>query len=743
MEPPPLLPLQKNLKLVLIGGALLSVVFIVVLTAVLAARAKPKQSSKAEEDTSDTEPDAIQSPLCLLNEGHAYIIGGVNGGGSKKFFKDLKTHFPHLQHVKTRKQMKGINFGANDVLLVQHLWAEITVLDVLAVKQACDCHVFINVHDWTYLLAEEYTSLTLASVHSAYLLREDALTIAPTIKALFKNADRVLHPSRFTATVFSRYFNPSNFYVSPHIDEFVRPGPRLGTQAQAQAQAQAQTQAAASTTRAVRTYIPPIHKSVVRIGVLHQPSEYKGTELIRVLDKTVRMHRGFTVEFKVVGVNISAYEDTAVGFADCLARHGIHGLTLLNKWGETYCYALTKFLNSGLPILYNNYGAVKERLPIAGSESEDQGELPLPYFKLFDTEAEFRASPDVASHPAVARFLDFIITNAQKDAKSVSLEAAVAKKALASPVAVVPPFYTFLLRDDVHVMDIWQQIHARVYPYCFYVCSADNDSKDGVSLTATTSGLNVHNDPVAQLHRVRASVELAAHWGLRGFCLQYCFITHAHAHAHAHALFLTTPLPVPDFKVIFSVNLLALTASKGARHAHHIATLVQCFTHVNYLKVGAKERRPLLHVLTSAGSKKKQARNQTQAELKFVTELQHACIAAGAGFAGLAVIGDFLDSPLYHPGVPRVALNTVHTNRALEVALDGKDFTSAAEVALDGKDFTSAAAAVAEDADISRLLLVDSWNDWKKDTAGQPDSKMGHARLKALKLALARAISIN
>ena len=81
--------------------------------------------------------------------------------------------------------------------------------------------------------------------------------------------------------------------------------------------------------------------------------------------------------------------------------------------------------------------------------------------------------------------------------------------------------------------------------------------------------------------------------------------------------------------------------------------------------------------------------------------------------------------------MPRVALNTVHTNRALEVALDGKDFTAAV------------ATAAGEDADISKLLLVDSWNDWKKDTTGQPDSKMGHARLKALKLALARAIPIN
>ena len=33
---------------------------------------------------------------------------------------------------------------------------------------------------------------------------------------------------------------------------------------------------------------------------------------------------------------------------------------MLNEWGETYGYLLTKIINSGLPLLYNNFGAVKE-----------------------------------------------------------------------------------------------------------------------------------------------------------------------------------------------------------------------------------------------------------------------------------------------------------------------------------------------------------------------------------------------
>ena len=44
--------------------------------------------------------------------------------------------------------------------------------------------------------------------------------------------------------------------------------------------------------------------------------------------------------------------------------------------GETYCYLLTKILNSGLPLLFNNFGALKERVP---HDTEH-------YFKVYDNE---------------------------------------------------------------------------------------------------------------------------------------------------------------------------------------------------------------------------------------------------------------------------------------------------------------------------------------------------------------------
>ena len=45
-----------------------------------------------------------------------------------------------------------------------------------------------------------------------------------------------------------------------------------------------------------------------------------------------------------------------------IKNNKIHALLYLNKYGETWCYSLSKAIKTGLPILYNNLGAFKERL---------------------------------------------------------------------------------------------------------------------------------------------------------------------------------------------------------------------------------------------------------------------------------------------------------------------------------------------------------------------------------------------
>jgi hypothetical protein len=104
-------------------------------------------------------------------------------------------------------------------------------------------------------------------------------------------------------------------------------------------------------------HINNINVNNINIGVFHTYITYKGKEAIEYLVKTFP-----DVNFYITGVNIPMYKETE--FFTYIEKYHIHGLLQLNKWGETYCYSLTKALMSGLPILYNNFGAFKERIPL-------------------------------------------------------------------------------------------------------------------------------------------------------------------------------------------------------------------------------------------------------------------------------------------------------------------------------------------------------------------------------------------
>ena len=69
----------------------------------------------------------------------------------------------------------------------------------------------------------------------------------------------------------------------------------------------------------------------------------------------------------------------------------------MNKFGETYCYSLSKFLKSGLPIIYNNIGAFKERIPIKEY-----------YFKVFDSEKDIILNSTLENK--FIELLDYIIS---------------------------------------------------------------------------------------------------------------------------------------------------------------------------------------------------------------------------------------------------------------------------------------------------------------------------------------------
>ena len=677
-----------------------------------------------------------------------YIIGGVDVGGSLKFINDLKTQFPGIIHIRTAAELQEVTFFANDVIFLQHLLHDIQVSDVTAVAQTYGCRLFVNVHDWMYILRSGGRE-EMEHVHSAYL-PDYSVRVPIAVSTLFSAADHILHPSRFTFEAFSKYFDADNFLVSPHIDERVD---------------------------AFAPRVPPIKRSTINIGVLHVFSECKGAEIIQALMKKARKYRGFAVEFKIVGVNIP--EHTEAGFYAFLAQHNIHGLTLLNKWGETYCYALTKFLNSGLPIIYNNFGAFKERV-IQPAAAEG------PYFKVFDTESEFQTSKRYLLAPFHA-FLNYIISNAGLANDDDGSTAALVRRPI-----VVPSLYTFLLDDSVYVPDMWQAVHQKVLPYCIYFpqhhAIPENDTAfypgmtdiqnlfeyvaagnaNGVDTPClATLGLRAPREyDQSQQSLVDRQVEVAKHWGMRGFCVQYYWFSKNEAAPGrrmvmqaCHDLFFAKPYE--NFNVFFnwmngSEDWAAAVGNsyEPDKLQPNVDNLLRYFAHPNYLKI---DDRPVLLMQDSG--------RLNAAEMTGLQQMLDAACRA-AGFAGVHVSGNSAASPDFAAGThfchrPHSRLlnaddQTPEQNAGIQTLFFNTD-TSARHfkpyapekvVAINGAPLQQRVLADAvvrlykksERSGLAKILLINSWNEWGKDMAVEPGATRGCFFLKLLKLSLSRVL---
>lgn len=280
-----------------------------------------------------------------------YIISNIKGGGSEKYVTDLMNRYP-ITLITNKTQLNSIFYSQDVLMLVQQLFfTNITPKDLIQLKQKYNLKLIICIHDFCWFHDTKYESIYL----------EDIVVDSP-INTLFRLANYVIHPSYFTRDVYSVV--PHRPIVQPHND-IIQYG--------------------------FTKHVPAI-TSTINIGVPHAFSNYKGKENVEYLMK-YESYKNYKIHFFIVGQNASYDESNWPEF-----YKKVHGLLHLNKYGETYCYTLTKSINSGLPIMYNNIGAFKERIP-----QEEH------YFKVMDHESDYYDMDRLSS--TFESMLDYIIQN--------------------------------------------------------------------------------------------------------------------------------------------------------------------------------------------------------------------------------------------------------------------------------------------------------------------------------------------
>jgi hypothetical protein len=263
-----------------------------------------------------------------------FIISNIPGGGSIKYITDLTNHYPNIHVIKNKKELFFQRFSSNDTLMIQQLFfTGIVPQHLIELKKKYSFKMIICIHDFCWFHSTKYESIYLDPIN----------IVSNSVKELFSLADFVIHPSYFTKNIYE--IIPHRAIVQPHNDIILH-----------------------SNTKKV-----PLIEDKIIIGIPHAFSDYKGKENIEFLMK-YKEYKGYPIQFSIVDYNTPKYtEDNWVEF-----YNKVHCLLHLNKWGETYCYTLTKSINSGLPILYNNVGAFKERIPSAEH-----------YFKVIENESEY------------------------------------------------------------------------------------------------------------------------------------------------------------------------------------------------------------------------------------------------------------------------------------------------------------------------------------------------------------------
>jgi glycosyltransferase involved in cell wall biosynthesis len=300
-------------------------------------------------------------------------ICGDCKGGTEKYVSDLNKLFPQYIHTIISNVPFEITDINNIVLIHIHSvffesnihWQILSIIDQLQ-SAASKIHIpiYLTIHDYQWLF-EGNAFYTIEDREKCVNYYNKMTETNKFTQVLFNKVDRIFIP---TQRVFDNYYYfmkdalnieiRNKIHIIPHCDIPIR---------------------------LEQLYIPQIlddsttnnnvKKSKIKIAYIGTFSEYKGGRLFLDLIYNLREWNGYQIEYHIFGKHTPSENDTALSdyvyfhgaysdetIIENLYDTGIHIITALSTLEETYCYALSLLINSGLSIIYLNRGALRTRL---------------------------------------------------------------------------------------------------------------------------------------------------------------------------------------------------------------------------------------------------------------------------------------------------------------------------------------------------------------------------------------------
>lgn len=514
-----------------------------------------------------------------------YIISNLNGGGAVKYLNDIKNKYNNVKYkyIKSNDDLLSYSYETTDLIFIQHLFlTDIKLNDLINVKIHHDPRMIISIHDFYWIekkdVERNFENQIRAPWHSNYL-HENNIINKEIIK-LFELCEDILHPSLFTYKNYSKYFDNHNFNLTYHNDYEEQKNINYNK----------------------------IKNNIITIGIMHELTTYKGIEQINFLMNNFTRYKNYQIKYLIVYKNLKPYEENE--FNNVVIENNIHGFFLLNKWGETHCYLLTKIFNIGLPLLYNNFGAFKERI----NSYEN-------YYKVYETENDVDLTSLTFTKliNTYYKFLDDIILNSNKNIKisnNVNINynpyydklfsSMKNKESIVKPYAIYfPQFHSFKENNLNYYKGFSDTQNLKAY-----LLNSNNEENLHTPNMKLYGYKSIDDYDLNNFELQQKQINIAKKYGLSGFAIYYYWfskntITNENViMSHGYDNFFKSEQENFNFYFVwanedwsnnpaFNTSNLILNEYNDNEYNKNLKNLLKYFKHVNYLKI---DNKPVFYI---------------------------------------------------------------------------------------------------------------------------------------------------
>ena len=269
-----------------------------------------------------------------------------NGGGTEKYMNDLKKIYSEYNFI----DFENFNFDTNYDILYNNL--ELIHINSILFNNLKDNYeylfntFFINIKK--YLTIHDYQWLYYDNPN---ILQDNFYSDIPSknnilkFNSLLDIVSKIIFPSKNIYNNYNTFINLDKYKdkisVVNHCDKIINHN----------------------------FHVIPEVKDVINIAFIGYFTNYKGSKLFYKISNELQYYNNYKIIYHVFGYKDNEYENIIFHnhyndntIIDNLHINNIHAILHLSLFEESYCYALTNSINSGLPILYLNRGSFSERL---------------------------------------------------------------------------------------------------------------------------------------------------------------------------------------------------------------------------------------------------------------------------------------------------------------------------------------------------------------------------------------------